>query len=477
MSSRVLAVDLGATSGRVIEASIGTDHLDYSVVHRFPNGPHAMADGLHWNVTALFAEVLTGLSLAASSGREVASIGVDSWAVDYGLLREGLLLAEPFHYRDERTHHGVERVHRMMPFRELFVKNGLQFMPVNTVYQLAAEDWAGQSGSADALLMIPDLINYWLTGECFTEMTNASTTGLLDIATGVFSPAIIDLTGAKPEIFAPLIEPGHVVGNLLAERSEALGFRAPVIAVGSHDTASAVVAAPLASASSAYISCGTWALVGVEVSNPILSEAAREANFTNERGVDGRIRFLHNVMGLWLLNESVSHWNKLGDTRGVNELVLAASCYWQAVPVFDVADPVFMAPGAMPARIATWFSERGREHDPNPVAVVASIMESLAGAMAETVHAAGRLSGTDITEICLVGGGSAIPSLCQKIANAAGVPVVAGPVEATALGNIFVQARAVGMVDGDLGSLRALVKRTSDLVNYQPQTNRKNSHG
>ncbi len=477
MSSRVLAVDLGATSGRVIEASIGPNHLDYSVVHRFPNGPHVMSDGLHWNVTALFAEVLTGLSLAASSGGGIASIGVDSWAVDYGLLQNGQLLVEPFHYRDERTQYGVERVHGAMPFDELFVENGLQFMPINTLYQLAAEDWPGQSGSADALLMIPDLINYWLTGESFTEITNASTTGLLDIATGDFSPAIIDLTGAKPEIFAPLIEPGHVVGNLLAERSEALGFRAPVIAVGSHDTASAVVAAPLASASSAYISCGTWGLVGVEVSKPILSEAARAANFTNERGVDGRIRFLHNVMGLWLLNESVSHWNKLGDTRGVEELVLAASSYSHAVPVFDVADPVFMAPGDMPSRIANWFSERGLAHGPDTVFVVASIMESLARAMAETVHTAGLLSGTDVREICIVGGGSAIPSLCQKISNAAGVPVVAGPVEATALGNILVQARTIGLIDGDLGSLRALVRRTADLVIYQPHIDRKNFYG
>lgn len=477
MSSRILAIDLGATSGRVIEASVGPDHLSYEVVHRFANGPVETPEGLKWDITGLFEEILVGLKIAGKRTGTITSIGVDSWAVDYGLLSAGVLLSEPFHYRDARTERGVEKVHRTFPFPDLFSKNGLQFLPINTLYQLATEEWDGGAGDSEVLLMIPDLINFWLTGEQRAEITNASTSGLLDVETGEFSPELVGATGARMDLFPPLINPGQPLGALRDSIATEVGFSAPVVSVGSHDTASAVVAAPMRSASSAYISCGTWGLVGVEVARPILTDAAREANFTNERGVDGRIRFLHNVMGLWLLNESVAHWNLKGDPRSVEEFVEAAHDYSGEISLFDVNDPVFMAPGDIPSRIRSWCQSHGVAHVDEPVAIVASIIQSLASAMALAVHTAGSLCATTINEICMVGGGSAIADLCQSVANHAGIPVVAGPVEATAVGNILVQARAAGLISGDLQSMRALVRSTADLVSYQPMDSEGSTHG
>ena len=468
MTTTVVAIDLGATSGRVIRGSLDGGVISHEVVHRFPNGPHQHHDGLHWDVTGLFSHIREGLRKIGTETAEVSSIGVDSWAVDYGLLREGTLLREPFHYRDERTARGVERVHAITPFEKLFAKNGLQFLPFNTIYQLAAEDWS--SIEADSLLLVPDLINFWLTGESFFEETNASTTGLLDVSTGQLSDELLALAGAPRALFAPLVSPGHVVGSMSASLRSDLGVSGPVIAVGSHDTASAVVASPLNSRESAYISCGTWGLVGVESEEPIVSDAARAANFTNERGVDSRIRFLHNVMGLWLLNESMNAWKQEGETRSIEELVERASHYTGPVSVFDVNDPTFMAPGQMPRRIEAWLKERGEQIPADSVAMVASIIESLARAFAHAVHLAGELSGREIKDICLTGGGSQIDVLAQRLADYAGVPVFAGPVEATAMGNIVVQARAIGALSGDVDALRHVVRQSVSPRVFHPSS-------
>jgi rhamnulokinase len=466
--STVIAVDLGATSGRVIAGRIESGVIHHEVVHRFPNGPVTATDGLHWNVSGLFAHVLEGMKRIGSSGEKVASIGVDSWAVDYGLLKDGELLREPFHYRDERTARGVSSVHEVMPFETLFSHNGLQFLPFNTIYQLAAEDWSGVAGDAQSLLLVPDLLNFWLTGQSRLEVTNASTTGLLDIHTGDLSDDLIAVTGASRGLFAPLIQPGEVVGSVASRVSSQVGISAPVVAVGSHDTASAVLATPLSSPESVYISCGTWGLVGLELESPILTEDAMTSNFTNERGVDDRIRFLHNVMGLWLLNESVSHWNSRGDSRTVEDFVNAAASYSGPTPVFDVNDPVFMAPGDMPARISAWLAEHDQPQPADDVGIVASIIESLALAFAQTARRASELAGIRMSDISMVGGGSLNRLLCQRLADHAGVPVIAGPVEATALGNILVQARGAGIVSGDLDALRGLLRGSSSLVSYQP---------
>ena len=470
MTHGVVAIDLGATSGRVIEGRVTPTSLEHTVIHRFPNGPVNDGESLRWNVTGLFDEVIRGMSRIGHSTQHIVSVGVDSWAVDYGLLAQGKLLHEPFHYRDARTARGVALVHGHADHSQLFALNGLQFLPFNSIYQLATEDWGAAASAADALLLVPDLINYWLTGESFMERTNASTTGLINVATGELDSELLALGGASRALFAPLIDAGQIVGNLSPSIQAKVGFVAPVVAVGSHDTASAVVAAPLSSSSSAYVSLGTWGLVGVETSSPVVSDAAKEANFTNEAGVDGRNRFLRNVMGLWLLNESVNFWKSRGETRGLEELLAQASEVPSNPEVFDVDDPVFMSPGDIPVRIAHWCEERGLAFSSDPVVMVAHIVDSLAVAIASAAHKAGELAGITVMEISVVGGGSQNGLLAQRLANRAGIPVVAGPVEATALGNIMVQARAAGLISGDLESLRALVRSCSNLLTFQPQT-------
>ena len=468
----VAAVDLGATSGRVIVGRVGPDTLETETVARFPNDPVFAGDGLHWDILGLYGAALKGLRDAFRTEPGIASIGIDSWAVDYGLLRAGRLLGTPFHYRDERTARGVETVHERMPHAELFERNGLQFLPFNTLYQLASEP-ADVLGFADTALLVPDLLAFWLTGAARAEITNASTTGLLRWADRQWDDALITalgLPGLSRGILPQLIAPGERVGGLLPHVVEAVGGSADVTAVGSHDTASAVVAVPMQAEAAAYISCGTWGLVGVEVEHPVLTPQALAANFTNEGGVDGRVRLLHNVMGLWVLSETVRGWERVeGHPIDLPTLLdSAAEVPASAVPVFDVNDPRFLPPGDMPARIDAWCAE----HDVAPPRTRAeytrSIVESLAQAFADAAATAGRLGGVDVRTIHIVGGGALNRLLCQRTADRAGMPVLAGPVEATALGNVLVQARAAGFVTGSLEALRDLVLRTHAPRRFDP---------
>lgn len=469
MPVHVAAVDLGASSGRVVLGTVGEDRLGIEAVARFPNDPVRLPDGLHWNVLGLYQHALGGIAEAARrAGGELSSIGVDSWAVDYGLLRDGRLLGVPFHYRDEARTAGVDLVHARVAHAELYARNGLQFLPFNTLYQLAADAALAEAGR---LLLVPDLIGYWLTGRDVTERTNASTTGLVDVRSGQWDEELIETLGLPRGLFGPLVDPGHEIGPLLPYVGERVG--APgvtVTTVGSHDTASAVVAVPMQTQDAAYISCGTWGLVGLELEKPVVTDASREANFTNEGGVDGRIRFLTNVMGLWLLSESVRQWERTGSVSLPGLLEEAALV--ERVPLFDVQDPRFLSPGDMPERIATWFAEHDLEAPASRPALVRSIVESLASAFADAVEEAARLSGQQVGVIHLVGGGALNRLLCQATADRSGRRVLAGPVEATALGNVLVQARAVDAVAGDLETLRALVARTQHLESFEPRGRR-----
>lgn len=463
----VAAVDLGASSGRVVLAEVGRDVLRMQTVARFPNQPVRLPDGLHWNVVELHQRALDGLAAAArlAPGR-LAGIGIDSWAVDYGLLRDGRLLGLPFHYRDERSAAGVDFVHAVIPPEQLYARNGLQFLPFNTLYQLAVDRWCGD---ADDLLLIPDLIGYWLTGQRVTERTNASTTGLLDVHTGQWDRELLDRLGLPSRPFGRLVGPGEVVGPVLPAVGEAIGVAGlQVTAVGSHDTASAVVGAPLQDDDAAYISCGTWGLVGVELEAPVLTEDARAANFTNEGGVDGRTRFLTNVMGLWLLSESQRAWEREGGAEPLDRLLAAAAAVPPTRDVFDVQDPVFLAPGDMPGRIQKWYADAGLRAPQSRAEVVRAVVDSLAQAFADALDRAERLSGRTVRVVHLVGGGALNTLLCQATADRSGRSVLAGPVEATALGNVVVQARTAGVLSGDLEALRRLVAATSDIVRYTP---------
>ncbi len=349
-------------------------------------------------------------------------------------------------------------------------RNGLQFLPFNTLYQLTADRMSGRLAEAERFLLVPDLINFWLGGVEAAERTNASTTGLLSVDTGRWDSDLVGRLHLPGSIFAELVDAGTSLGGLSRHVLDELGGgdRAALSTVGSHDTASAVVGVPALEPDFAYISCGTWGLVGVELERPVLTEASRLANFTNEGGVDGRIRYLHNVMGLWILSESVRTWEAEGAVVHLPTLLAEAAAVTAPMPVFDTNDPRFLAPGDMPMRIAEWCGERAIAAPQTRPEFVRSILESLSDAFANAVRAASELSGRPVRVIHIVGGGSQNELLCQLTANRAGLEVVAGPVEATAIGNILVQARAQHLVEGSLESLRALVSRSFDQVRYLP---------
>lgn len=465
----VAAIDLGATSGRVMLGYVDDSMLRLEQVARFPNGPVRGPDGLHWDFTALYRHVLNGLAEAVRREPSIASVGIDAWAVDYGLVHGDELLGDPFHYRDDRTLHGVETVHARAPFEELYSRNGLQFLPFNTLYQYAVE---ARLPDAEVALLVPDLVAFLLTAVRAAERTNASTTGLVDVHTGEWDLELAERLGIPTSVLPPLVDPGARLGTLQGEALDRVGAALEVVAVGSHDTASAVVAVPLTSPNAAYISCGTWGLVGVELDEPILSDAAREANFTNEGGVDGRVRFLHNVTGLWLLSESVRTW-EAADNAAVDlpGLLDAAASVTGEVPLFDANDPRLSAPGDMPARITAVLDEAAAPVPVTRAAFVRTIVESIAQAFADAVATVGRLTDRHIDVVHIVGGGALNRLLCQAIADRSGLPVLAGPVEATALGNVIIQARTHGWFgpDATLETMRAHVGQAFPAEHFQPR--------
>jgi rhamnulokinase len=491
----LVAVDLGASSGRVILGRVGTGVLELEEVHRFRNGPVRLPDGLYWDVLGLYQDVLEGLRTAlrraASSGSPVAGLAIDSWAVDYGLLDPGpplvvgtgptgstgytaRLAGNPRHYRDPRTGPAIEAVHARISAPELYAVSGMQFLPFNTLYQFAAEP------DLDGLraLLIPDLLGYWLTGVQVAEETNASTTGLLDARTGDWSNRLLAVLDLPRDLLAPVRPAGSVLGPLTAAVQEELGLvpgdphgsaGLTVTTVGSHDTASAVVGIPADGPDFAYISCGTWGLVGLELDAPVLTEASRTANFTNERGIDGTIRYLSNVMGLWLLSESLRTWSLHGADVDLAGALDRAAELPDGGPRIDPDDPVFLPPGDMPSRIAAACRASGQPQPQTVPEVVRCILDSLAAAFARRIAQAEELTRQSVEVVHLVGGGSRNALLCRLTADACGRPVVAGPVEATAIGNLLVQARTHGAIAGDVWTMRALARAALDLTRYEPR--------
>jgi sugar (pentulose or hexulose) kinase len=452
------AVDLGASSGRVMVGRVEPGALRLDPVHRFPNEPVRVGGTLYWDILSLYRGVLDGLRRAGP----VTSIGVDSWAVDYGLLdASGALLGNPVHYRDGRTDGVPERVAKLIGPEQLYAVTGVQKQPFNTLYQLVAAAGTPIMEAAQQLLLVPDLIGYWLTGEPAAELTNASTTQLLDLRTGEWALPLMAELGIRPALFPALRAPGTALGPVLPGL---LADTPDVVAVGSHDTASAVVGVPAAGPHFAYISCGTWSLVGVELDGPVLTEESRRANFTNEGGVDGTVRYLRNVMGLWPLQESMRAWGST-DVAG---LLRAAAREPAFAAVVDLDDPVFLPPGDMPQRIADACGRTGQPVPATPAAIARCVLDSLALAHRRAVRAAQELSGRHVDAVHIVGGGALNELLCRLTADACELPVLAGPVEATALGNVLVQARGAGIVDGGLGALRALLRDTQEIVRYEP---------
>jgi rhamnulokinase len=471
MTERIVAIDLGASSGRVYVASVGADHFSLSEMARFANGAVQLGERLYWDILGLYRGILEGLTAAQRDGA-LLSIGVDSWAVDYGLVREdGTLLANPACYRDSRTEPLIRRSRDVLDSAELFERTGIAHQPFNTVFQLMADDAAQHLADARHALMIPDLINYFLTGQRATEFTNASTTQLMDV-NGQWDAGIFDAFALPMSVFGEVVAPGHVVGEVRSEVALRIGARSAikVINVASHDTASAVVAVPAVTPNFAYISCGTWSLVGMELDAPIVTTQAREAGFSNERGVEGTYRFLHNVMGLWLLQESIRVWELRGGPVDVAQLVSLSANEPGLRTLIDINDPSFLTPGDMPARIVERCEHAGEPIPTTPAQFTRCIIDSLAVAYRDSVRHLQTIAGREIDAVHIVGGGVNNKLLCQLTADACGVDVIAGPVEAAAIGNVLVQANALGVIEGDRWDLRRYLARHHEFDVYRPDS-------
>ena len=464
------AVDLGASSGRVILGKISNEKIEYEEVHRFGNGPFERGDGLYWDIDSLKANVLEGLAKLADSG--VVSIGVDSWAVDYGLIDQGgALLRTPHHYRDERNLRGVKSVEKTISQENLYSQAGLQFLPFNTIYQLAVDhdEQGALIDQSDKALLIPDLFNFWLCGSRRTERTNASTTGLLDPVSKTWQSGLIDRLGLQQRLLADVVNEGTYLGTITSEIKQVTGLDAStqVVTVGSHDTASAFVAVPSTKPNSLFVSSGTWSLLGVELDEPVLTEQARKANFTNEGGVDGRIRFLKNVTGLWLLQECVREWRNNGQVHQIESLIEAARLLPKQA-VIDVNDPSFVAPGDMSPRVREACKQTGQKVPETEAEVVRVIIDSLVEKYISVIAELEALTNIKLERIHVVGGGSQNELLNELLATGTGLEVLAGPVEATAIGNLLVQARAAGVIQGTLEDMRSLVAKNFPIKTFAP---------
>ena len=457
------AVDLGASSGRVMAAHVAGDRIDLTEAARFPNRAVPVQGRLYWDVLGLWSGVLDGLRALG----DAEAIGVDSWAVDYGLIgADGHLVANPFCYRDARGGAAKAKALEQISAADLFAATGIQPQPFNTAFQLAAE-----TAGAHRALLIPDLLGYWLTGAMAWEATNASTTGLIDQATGDWSAALAGKLGIDLGWLGPVTPTGTILGTLLPEVAEATGLAVStkVIATASHDTAAAVAAVPYEGEGGAYISCGTWSLVGVERDTPITSVAAFDAGFTNERGADGSIRFLRNVAGLWLLSESVGTWRAQGLDIGLAELLAAAAKCERLRSVVDPDDTRFADPGDMPERIRTYCAETGQPVPVSPAEVAACVLDSLALAHRSAIAALEALTGEAVATVHIVGGGSNNDLLCQLTADATGRTVLAGPDEATALGNALVQAQALGLIAPGPQARREAARASARPRRFEPE--------
>jgi rhamnulokinase len=453
-----LAVDLGAESGRVLRGSLRDGRLSVDEVHRFANRPVTLPDGLHWDVLALFADLSAGIA-AAASGARIDGVGIDAWGNDFALLdRDGGLIGNPWHYRDRRTLSSPQLVAARVGAGDIYRTTGTPPLPINTASQLVAMEGSAQLEAAERLVLLPDLFGYWLTGRLATEQTIASTSQLLDVHTRSWATGVIDKLGIPRRLFDfDVVAAGTPVGHLRDHPG------VPLWTVAGHDTASAVAAIPAGTGSFGYLSSGTWSLVGLELDAPILTDEARLAGFSNEAGVDGTIRFLRNGTGLWLLQQCRAAWR----SPSYAELVAAA----RAAPGFrslvDPDDPALVTPADMPAQLVAMCRDSGQPVPADRAAVVRCVLDSLACKHRWSLERAEQLAGRRAEVLHIVGGGAANTLLCQLTADLTGRPVLAGPIEATAVGNLLVQARAAGEL-GSLAEIRDVVARSLPPRRYDP---------
>jgi rhamnulokinase len=473
-----LAVDLGASSGRVVSGAFDGRLLELEELHRFENGPVSMAGQLVWDLPRLWHEVTEGLRAgAARHGAAITSVGVDTWGVDFSFLGpDGALLGNPVCYRDPRTAGMLAAAEAIVPRAEIFAATGLQFMEINSLYQLLAMARGSSSvlAAADRLLMIPDLVHWLLCGAISNERTNASTTQCFDPQTGDWAVSLLERLGLPRRIFGPIMQPGSDLGPLRPDVAAATGLTKPrVILPGTHDTASAVAAVPADSPPSSrpdwcYVSLGTWALVGAELDRPLVSPECLARNFTNEAGVGGTTRLLKNVCGLWLVQQCRAAWQRAGQTWTWDQLTALAAEAPPLVTLVDPNHPSLVAPADMPAAIRALAKAAGEPVPETTAATVRAALESMAAAVRRTLGELDGLLGRRVNRVHVVGGGVQNRLLCQMIADATSRQVVAGPVEATAIGNLLVQVLAQ---DGavDLRALRRVVRDSFEPVTYEPR--------
>lgn len=465
-----IAIDVGAESGRCMLGTFDGRRLELRELERFPNGPVRVGASMYWDVLRLFDQMKDGLRRGAQAHHPIAGIGLDTWGVDFALLdQRDALISNPHHYRDRRTEGVMAEAFRRMPREEIFASTGIQFMPINTLYQLLAMVLAGDPAleAAKTFLMIPDLFNFWLTGQKACEFTDVTTTQCYDPQARDWAWTLLKRMAIPTPIFPAVIPSASVLGPLQPHVAEEVGLPAvPVIAPACHDTAAAVAAVPASGPDFAYISSGTWSLVGVEVPRPVLTPAVLRHNFTNEGGVNGTFRLLKNVMGLWLIQECRRRWQQ-DAAVSYDELLHLAAAARPFGPVIDPDHERFLRPRDMPSEIRRACKETDQDMPEDRGAIVRCILESLALKYRWVIGRLEEIADRAITALHIVGGGSQNALLCQLTADATGRVVHAGPAEATAIGNMLVQAMALGHL-ASLQEGRAVVRASSHLTTYEP---------
>jgi rhamnulokinase len=467
-----LALDLGAESGRAMLGQFGGERLQLSEVYRFPNGPVRLPDGLHWDALRLWSEIKQGLAQAIQEhGVNLASTGLDTWGVDFGLLdRDGALVSSPYHYRDSRTDGMLDEAFRRVPRAEIFEQTGIQFMQINSLYQLLSMV-VRQSPAldiAETFLTMPDLFNYWLTGRRVCEFSNATTTQCYDPRKGDWAIPLLEKMSIPTHIFPEIVPPGTVLGELLPPVAEEVGTSGlPVIAPACHDTGCAVAAVPAKGSDFVYISSGTWSLMGAELPEPVINTQSLTFGFTNEGGVGGTFRFLKNIAGLWLIQECRRMWARQGEEFSYDDLTQMAA---QADPLQSVVDPdygEFLKPGDMPARIRAFCQMTDQPVPQSKGAVIRCALESLALKYRWVLERLEEILARHLEPIHIVGGGTQNRLLNQFAADATGRQVITGPIEATAAGNVITQAMALGHI-ASLEEGRRIVRNSFDVATYEP---------
>ncbi len=468
-----LAIDLGAESGRAILATLDGEHLSLTEVHRFPNGPVRLPDGLHWDILRLWSEIKTAISIVVHKHHaQLAGIGIDTWGVDYGLLdRTGALIGNPYHYRDSRTDGLVEASFQRLPRERIFDLTGIQFMQLNTLYQLFAQvvQHSPALQAAETFLTTPDLLNYWLTGRKVCEFTMATTTQCYNPRACAWSNPLLEALSIPAHIFPEVVQPGTVLGAVLPDIAEETGCGAvPVIAPACHDTGSAVAAVPATDNNFAWISSGTWSIMGAEASDPIVNAQSLKYNFTNEGGVNGTWRFSKNIMGLWLVQECRRTWARAGEELSYAEITRLAAEAEPFRAIIDVDADEFFQPGDMPARIQKYCARTGQPVPETKGAIIRCALESLALKYRWVLDRLEEMLGDRLEPIHIIGGGTQNRLLNQLTADASNRSVIAGPIEATAIGNVLMQAVALGHLTS-VDEARAVVRYSFQPETYVPQ--------